>query len=114
MKIVNEILSFTEAKKRKAGFGNSEGFSSAVLIDGLDSNEFFKAPFGRQLGDLKKVKDWKASQGVKTDHVGAKGKSTMAAVKAWVKSVKPTEFYARWKQDSSNYKDDSVEIFYKK
>ena len=114
MKIVNEILNVVEAKKRKAGFGNSEGFSHAVSIDALDSNEFFKASFGRQLNDLKRVREWKASQGVKTDHVGAKGKSTMAAVKKWVKEVKPTEFYARWKQDSSNYKDDSVEIFYKK
>jgi hypothetical protein len=68
-------------------------------------------PFGRQLGDLRKVQEWKKS--AKSTHVGSKGKATLPAVRKWVKEVKPSEFYAKWKMDSPNYKDDSVEIFYK-
>ena len=31
----------------------------------------------------------------------------------WVKENKPSEFFASWEKDSSSYKDDSVEIFFK-
>lgn len=100
------------AKKRKPAFGQDGKINYAVQIDSLDSNEFFKAPFGRQLSDLKKVQQWKET--AKKGYVGAKGKPTMSQVKKWVKEVKPSEFYARWKKDSDMWKDDSVEIFYKK
>ena len=100
-----------EAKKRKPAFGTSDGFSYAVNIPTLDSNEFLKMPFGRQLDDSRKVGEWKKTS--KSTHVGAKGKGTLPSVKKWVKENKPSEFYAKWKMDSSSYKDDSVEIFYK-
>lgn len=48
----------------------------------------------------------------KSTHVGAKGKSTMAAVKKWVSERKPAQFYARWKADSPSYKDDSVQVWF--
>jgi hypothetical protein len=103
----------TEARGRKAGFGTnrSDGFSYAVNIPILDSNDFVNMPFGRQLDDARKVQEWKKT--AKSTHVGSKGKATLPAVRKWVKENKPTEFYAKWKMDSSNYKDDSVEIFYK-
>ena len=42
-----------------------------------------------------------------------KEKATLPAVRAWVKENSPTEFYAKWKSDSSHYKDDSIQIWYK-
>jgi hypothetical protein len=101
-----------EAKGKKPSFGNNDGNSYAVKVDSLDSNEFYKQPFGRRIDDMKKVKEFMSS--AKKGYVGSKGKPTMASVKKWVKEMKPSEFYAMWKQDSSSYKDDSVEIFYKR
>lgn len=99
----------TEATK--PSFGTDSEFAYAVKIDGLDTNEFYKQSFGRALSDMKKAREF--TQTAKTDHVNAKGKATLAAVKAWVSANKPKEFYAKWQKDSSHYKDDSVEIYYK-
>jgi len=104
--------SLEEARGKKPAFGTSDGFSYAVNIPTLDSNEFLKMPFGRQLDDSRKVGEWKKT--AKKAYVGAKGKGTLPSVKKWVKENKPSEFYAKWKMDSSSWKDDSVEIFYKK
>ena len=98
-------------KKRKPAFGTNEGFSYAVQINELDSNEFFKQPFGRQLDDLRKAKSFMDT--AKHIYVGAKHKPTIPTVKKWVRENNPTEFYAKWKSDSPLWKDDSVEIFYK-
>ena len=106
--LMEEVLN---EKGKKPAFGNSEGKSYAVQINSLDSNEFFKQPFGRRLSDLRKAVAF--SKEAKSAHVGAKGESTMKAVKKWVKDMKPSEFYASWQSDSSYYKDDSVQIFYK-
>lgn len=106
-----DVIKLLEGRGKKPGYGTVDGKSYAVLVDGVDS-EFFKAPFGRQMDDLKKIKVFKET--AKTGHAGAKGKSTMAAVKEWVKLYEPTQFYASWKADSSSYKDDSVQIFYTK
>lgn len=82
----------------------------AVNVESLDSNEFFRQPFGRQLGDMKKLRSWMET--ARKGYVGTKGKATMPAVKRWVRENRPTEFYAKWKADSSMYKDDSVEIYW--
>jgi hypothetical protein len=109
---LKESVDLDEAvKKDKPAFGSSDGFSYAVSLNGVD-NEFFKQPFGRQLDAMKKVKEFTAN--AKKGYVGAKGKSTLASVKEWVKLNQPTQFYAKWKSDSSSYKDDSVEIHYTK
>jgi len=108
-KIVERIL---EARGNRPSFGNAGGDSYAVQVDGLDSNEFYKQSFGRQLSDLRKVQEFKKT--AKTGYVDAKGKSTMASVKMWVKDVKPSQFYAKWQSDASMYKDDSVEIYYER
>lgn len=94
----------------KEGFGADSKFSYAVEVSGV-AKDFFKQPFGRQIDDMKKLKEFMSS--AKKTHVGAKGKSTMAAVKAWVKEAKPSQYYAKWQSDSANYKDDSVEVYYK-
>jgi hypothetical protein len=109
--LAKESVDLLEAKKDKPAFGSSGGFSYAVNVDGID-NEFLNQPFGRQLDSMKKVKEFMGK--AKKGYAGAKGKSTLAAVKDWVKLNQPTQFYAKWKSDSSSYKDDSVEIYYTK
>lgn len=98
-----------EEAKPKAFFGSAEGLNYAVNIDGVD-NQFPTYPFGRQLDDLKKVKAFMAS--AKKSYADAKHKATMPAVKKHIKDQGYSQFYARWKKDTSMYKDDSVEIFY--
>ena len=112
MNLIDKYLGEGKVRGRKPSFGSHDGNNYAVQINGLDSNEFYKQPFGRQLGDLRKVQEWKKT--AKSTHIGAKGKGTMPSVKKWVKEMNLSEFYAMWKKDSSSYKDDSVEIFYVK
>ena len=95
----------------KPFIGKASGFSYAIKIDSLDSNDFPTKPFGRQLDDQRKVKDW--IKGAKKTFVGAKGKPTIPEVRRFIKSSGFNEFYAKWKSDSSIWKDDSVELFYK-
>lgn len=96
--------------RAKQFIGNVGRTSYAIKIEGIDPS-FLKRPFGRQLDDFDKIKEWKKSS--KSTHVRAKGKATLAAVKRWVKDTRPKEFYAKWTADSSDWKNDSVEIFYK-
>ncbi len=85
----------------------------AVKVEGLDNQDFLNQAFGRQLEDLKKINEFKKT--AKKDWIGVKKKnvkSSMAEMKKWVKSVNPSEFYAKW-ADSPTYWDDSIEVFYK-
>lgn len=109
MKSFKEFI-LTEAKKPKAFFGKGGDFTYAVSIDGID-NTFPTQPFGRVMKDIKAAEEFKKD--AKSDFVGSKGKATLPAVRAWVKENSPTEFYAKWKSDSSHYKDDSIQIWYK-
>lgn len=84
--------------------------SYAVKLDTLSRNDYFTQVFGRQIDDLKKIGEFKAT--AKTTHVGAKGKATLAAVKKWIKFRQPTQFYASWGADSPNWKDDCVQIWF--
>lgn len=97
------------AKTTKATFAKTRDFTYAYKVDGITPG-FHTAPFGRQLDDLKKARTFMES--AKSYHVGAKHRSTLAAVREWVKEHKPSQFYAKWTSDSDNYKDDSVQIFY--
>ena len=92
----------------KQWIGKTDGKSFAVKIEGVDP-EFPKLPFGRQLGENKKVQAFKAK--AKKCYVGAKGEATLSAVRAWIKERQPKQFFARWQSDSKFYKDDSVEIW---
>ena len=101
-----------EAKVEKPYFGlnDTKKKNYAVQINGIE-NDFPSKPFGQQIDASKKLKEFKAT--AKSTRVGAKGKATMTAVKEWIKENKPSEFFASWEKDSSSYKDDSVEIFFK-
>ena len=101
-----------EAKVEKPYFGlnDTKNKNYAVQINGIE-NDFPSKPFGQQIDAMKKLKEFKTNS--KSTRVDAKGKATMSAVKEWVKENKPSEFFASWEKDSSSYKDDSVEIFFK-
>jgi hypothetical protein len=94
---------------KKPHFGSAEKFNYAYSVDGVQDG-FETQIFGRQLDSLRKVREF--TNNAKKYDVNAKGINTMTAVKNWVKEFKPKEFYARWQKDSSNYKDDSVEVYY--
>lgn len=84
--------------------------SRAVRLDTLSSNRYFQQAWGRQLDDLRKIKEFQ--QTARHTHIACKGVSTMASVKAWVKRNKPLQFFASWTSDSRWYKDDCVEIWF--
>lgn len=98
-------------KADKPSFGSDREFNYAVNVKGLESNGFYTKSFGHQISDLRKIQEFQNA--AKKGYVDAKGKATLTSVKNWVKENHPQEFYARWKKDSSHYKDDSVEIHYK-
>jgi hypothetical protein len=107
----SDFLNEKAAQKTEKPFiGSSGKFNYAVQINGIENN-FVLSPYGQQLESLKKVKEFKDS--AKKATINAKGKSTLAAVKAWIKENSFTEFYAKWESDSSTFKDDVVDIFYK-
>jgi len=108
---LNEQLTLVE--DTKPSYGSFEDKNYVVKINKLSSNDFYSQPFGRSMADRKLVKSFIEDSETKTTHIDAKGKSTLSSVKLWIKENKPSEFYATWKKDSSNYKDDSVKLFYK-
>ena len=98
------------AAEGKPYFGSVDNISWAVCVDGVD-NEFPTWPFGRQLGEHQKLKEFKKT--AKSTHIGVKGKSSLPAVKREILLQGWKQFYARWGKDSAGFKDDSVEVFYK-
>lgn len=107
-----DVSSITEAKKQNGFFGVKDGFSWAVNINGIKGgNEPRSESFGWQLDNRKIIDAFKKS--AKKTRVDAKGKPTLSAVKSYLKSIGATEYYAKWKPDSSTYKDDSVEVWIK-
>jgi hypothetical protein len=85
------------------------GKNYAVKVDGVNPR-YYQQIFGRQLDDLKRINAFKLK--AKSYHVGSKGKATLSAVRTWLKEQKPSQYFAVWTSDSSNYKDDCVEVWY--
>ena len=108
-KLVVKKPSYVSEAVTKATFGNDGEYNYAFKVEGVEP-EFYRRPFGRQLDSARAA--GKFCKGAKKYSVGCKGKATMACVKEWVKENKPSQFYAKWKKDSSYYKDDSVDIYY--
>ncbi len=110
MNIIDKIdKHLTEAKKPKVVFGSDKEFNYAVKVDDVNG-EFFKQPFGRQLDDMKKIKQFMKTS--KSYHVDAKGKATLASVKKWISTFKPEQVFAKWQKDSSYNKSDNVQVYY--
>jgi hypothetical protein len=107
---IRESEDLDEAKGSKAYFGTNDGKSYAVNLSGAKGgNE--PRNMGWAMDNTKMLKDF--MKDAKTHYAGAKGKATLPAVKSAIKMLGATEFYATWKADSANYKDDSVKIYYK-
>lgn len=109
-KLIEKVL--TEDKKPFAGI--SDGYVYFVKIDALERNDFSTIPFGRQIEDLKKVNEWKKT--AKTAYVSLKNNPNAwkSAVLQEISALHAKEWYARFKQPSKFYSDDSIELFYKK
>lgn len=103
-------LHVSRASATKGFTGKNGKYNYAFKIEGVDP-DFLGQPFGRQIDSLKAIQEFK--KGAKSYHVGAKGKASLGAVKKWLSEEKPSQFYAQWEADSSNYKDDSVQVYYK-
>lgn len=106
MKTFKEIRNINEAKGLVADHG---GYSTAVLIDGINPQDALKL---NSRDVLMKIKEFKAK--AKQAWAGSKGKKTIPAVKKEIKLQGAKQYYARWKSDSSSYKDDSVQIWFTK
>lgn len=102
--------SLDEAKKDKGFVGNSDGSSWAVNIDDIKGGNQPRN-LGWSIDNRTVIADFKKK--AKKTYVGAKGKATLPAVKKALKMLGATQYFAQWKSDSSSYKDDSVEIWYK-
>lgn len=48
----------------------------------------------------------------KRDNAPCKGRPSLPAVKRLIAAISPTQVYARWRKDSADWKDDSVDIYY--
>lgn len=72
--------------------------------------DFNGMPFGRQIEHFKKLQEFKET--AKRGHLGQKRKSTAAALKEFIQLYNVVEYYFK-DTETSCYRDDSLEIFYK-
>jgi hypothetical protein len=100
------------SKGEKPFVAKAGDFNFAVNISGVE-NDYPNQGFSGEVENRKAVVAFTNDPKTKKTSIGAKGKSTLAAVKAWVKQNPNTEFYAKWRPDSSTYKDDSVDVYYR-
>jgi hypothetical protein len=98
--------------KSKPWSGTSDKQSYLVNVPGIpDGNGFPGLPFGRKLGSVSWIQNWQKDS--KIGWVDCKGKPILPCVRAWIKRNKPEEYYCEWKTTSYNWKDDSVQIYYR-
>jgi len=96
-------------KPPKATFTKGVVRTFAYKVEGLEAGFHLRGE-SVLIDSRHKIDAFKAT--AKRTHVDAKGRATLAAVKEWVKFFQPTQFFASWTSDSSNFKDDSVELWY--
>lgn len=80
----------------------------AHQLDGVTS------PFNREFDAAKKYRDISNDSNFKHGSIGCKGKSYKSGVNQWVKDVEPTEFMVWTKKESPSWKDDVLDVYYKK
>ena len=108
--VKKESVELDEAKGEKPFVGASDGKSWAVNISGVKGGNLPRN-LGWQISNRDIISAFKKD--AKSTYADAKGKPTIPAVKKHLKMLGATEYYANWKPDSSSYKDDSVQIWYK-
>lgn len=80
----------------------------AHQLDGVTS------PFNREFDASKKYRDISNDPNFKHGSIGCKGKSYKAGVNQWVKDVEPTEFMVWTKKENPSWKDDVLDVYYRK
>lgn len=80
----------------------------AHQLDGVTS------PFNREFDAAKKYRDVSNDPNFKHGSIGCKGKSYKAGVNQWVKDVEPTEFMVWTKKENPSWKDDVLDVYYRK
>lgn len=76
----------------------------------LKEKHFNILPFGRQIEYLRKIDDWKKT--AKKIHISQKCRSTAKALKEFKDLYRPSEYFFV-DRETANYRDDSIEIWYK-
>lgn len=77
---------------------------------GIKEKYFNILPFGLQIDYLKKIEDWKKQ--AKSIYISQKSRSTAKAIKEFKDLYRPTEYFFVDRQ-TANYRDDSIEIWYR-
>lgn len=80
----------------------------AHQLDGVTS------PFNREFDAAKKYRDISNDPNFKHGSIGCKGKSYKTGVNQWVKTVEPTEFMVWTKKENPSWKDDVLDVYYRK
>ncbi len=108
MRVLYDSMAIGGKGVLEEAFGEAKGYKYAVKIDGVDGKRYINS-FKEQVAK-KSIVD-KFLRNARKGYVDAKGKSTMAAVKRWVKENNPSQYYAKWRE-GAGYKDDVIEIYY--
>jgi hypothetical protein len=77
---------------------------------GIKEKHFNILPFGRQLEYFKAIELWKKE--AKTTYVNQKCRSTSKAICEFKDLYQPKEYFYI-DRETANYRDDSIEIYYK-
>lgn len=77
---------------------------------GIKEKHFNILPWGRQVEYLQKIETWK--QYSKKIHISQKSRSTAKAIKEFKDLYRPTEYFFV-DRETANYRDDSIEIWYR-
>ena len=107
-RIVTESKKLSEAKSSKKLIYTIGDRFVAHQLDGVTS------PFNREFDASKKYRDISNDPNFKHGSIGCKGKSYKAGVNQWVKDVEPTEFMVWTKKENPSWKDDVLDVYYKK
>lgn len=82
-----------------------------IKIDGVPK-DYYEQSFGRQMGHLRAIEDFKSSPLTVTCHIVQKRLPSTAAWREFVKLHKPTQYFAKY-HDTDNYRDDSYQVWYR-
>ena len=100
--------SLTEAKSAKKLIYELKDRFVAHQLHGVDSQ------FRNEFDAGKKYREISNDPSFKHGFIGVKHKTYRAGVNQWVKDVQPTEFMVFTRKENPSWKDDVLDVFYKK
>lgn len=104
----DDMESLTEAKSAKKFIYTLGSRFVAHQLNDVTSE------FKREFDASKKYRDIVNNPNFKHGSIGCKHKSYKAAVNQWVKDVEPTEFMVLTQRESPSWKDDVIDVYYRK